>query len=145
MKTLITIVIAASLFIGSTLPKENTTTLTVTVDGIRNTDGWVGLALYDSEGEFLGEGSFAEKELEAGSTLEFVFEDIPNGTYAIAAIHDENGNGDLDTNEYGMPTEGFGFSNEAQATMGPPSFDEASFEVDGETEHYIEMVYMGGY
>ncbi len=38
------------------------------------------------------------------------FEDISPGTYALAVIHDENGNGKLDTNWVGIPTEGYGFS-----------------------------------
>ena len=52
---------------------------------------------------------------------------------------------DIDMNTYGMPTEGFGFSNEAEANMGPPSFDEAAIDVDGETETYIELMYMAGF
>jgi len=59
------------------------------------------------------------------------FLDIPPGTYALAVIHDEDMNGMLDTNWLGVPTEGFGFSNDAKGTVGAPSFSAASFPYDG--------------
>ena len=61
------------------------------------------------------------------------FEDIPPGTYALVAIHDENMNGKLDTNLLGIPTEGYGFSNDVKALLGAPSFSAASFQYNGET------------
>ncbi len=60
------------------------------------------------------------------------FEDIPPGTYAMAVIHDENMNGELDANWMGVPTEGYGFSNDAKGMMGAPSFSAASFTYDGQ-------------
>ena len=59
------------------------------------------------------------------------FADIPPGTYALAVIHDENMNGKLDTNLLGIPTEGYGFSNDVKASLGAPSFAAASFAYDG--------------
>ena len=59
------------------------------------------------------------------------FEDIPPGTYAMAVVHDENMNGKLDTNWMGIPTEGYGFSNDAKALLGAASFSAASFLYDG--------------
>ena len=59
------------------------------------------------------------------------FEDIPPGTYAMAVVHDENMNGKLDTNWAGVPTEGYGFSNNAKGVLGAPSFAAASFNYDG--------------
>jgi len=40
-------------------------------------------------------------------------------------------NGKLDANLLGIPTEGYGFSNDARALFGPPSFAAASFAYDG--------------
>jgi uncharacterized protein (DUF2141 family) len=61
------------------------------------------------------------------------FLDIPPGTYALAVIHDENMDGKLGTNSVGIPTEGYGFSNDASALMGAPSFNAASFAYSGRT------------
>lgn len=44
-------------------------------------------------------------------------------------MHDENGNGKLDTNAVGMPIEGYGFSNNPRV-MRKATFDEAAFAVD---------------
>lgn len=61
------------------------------------------------------------------------FEDIPPGTYAMAVVHDENMNGKLDTNWLGIPTEGYGFSNNAKAVLSAPPFSDASFPYDGQS------------
>ncbi|BDD67133.1 hypothetical protein Sj15T_21540 [Sphingobium sp. TA15] len=52
------------------------------------------------------------------------------GTYAIAIIHDENGNGKLDTFA-GIPREGVGFSRNPAIRFGAPSFRSAQFAVTG--------------
>ena len=61
------------------------------------------------------------------------FLDIPPGTYALAVIHDEDMDGKLDTDGVRLPTEGYGFSNDARALMGAPSFKAASFAYNGRT------------
>ncbi len=58
--------------------------------------------------------------------------DLPPGRYAVNAFHDENGNGDLDANILGIPTEGYGFANDAAGFMGPPDFASASVAVSDE-------------
>jgi uncharacterized protein (DUF2141 family) len=60
------------------------------------------------------------------------FDGIPAGTYAVSVLHDENSDGKMDFNWMGMPTKGYGFSNDAKATLLPPSFDTASFGYNGE-------------
>lgn len=59
------------------------------------------------------------------------FLDIETGTYALAVIHDENMDGEIDTNWLGVPTEGYGFSAGAEASMSAPSFEDASFTYEG--------------
>jgi len=70
------------------------------------------------------------------------FLDIPPGTYALAVIHDENMNGELDTKRRGIPKEGYGFSNDATALFGAPKFSAASFQYDGRNlELTIDLQY----
>jgi uncharacterized protein (DUF2141 family) len=70
------------------------------------------------------------------------FEDIPPGTYALAVFHDENMNGKLDTNWLGIPTEGYGFSNDVKALLGAPPFSAASFQCDaGTLDLTISLLY----
>ena len=55
------------------------------------------------------------------------------GDYAFALYHDANGNGKLDRNPVGMPTEDYAFSNNAMGKRGAPRFDDArvSLPADG--------------
>jgi len=69
------------------------------------------------------------------------FQDIPAGTYAIAVFHDTNSNTKLDKNFFGIPKEGYAFSNNVFGTFGPPDFDDASFELDGNKTVKIKMGY----
>lgn len=64
----------------------------------------------------------------ASSRVELNFGVVPKGRYAISIVHDENGNGKLDKRLM-IPREGYGFSNDAPVRMGPPSFDNAAFDV----------------
>lgn len=55
--------------------------------------------------------------------------DIPLGKYAVAVYVDNNRNGKLDKNFFGVPKEMYGFSNDARGMFGPPDFTEAAFEI----------------
>ena len=67
---------------------------------------------------------------EGGANVLFAFYNLPPGDYALAVFYDENNNGRLDTNLLGIPTEQFGFSNNARRMMFfPPSFAAARFAV----------------
>jgi uncharacterized protein (DUF2141 family) len=65
------------------------------------------------------------------------------GRYALFGMHDANGNGDLDLNLLGIPTESYGFSNDAKGTVGPPSFDAAAVQVrsDAPTRIVIHLAH----
>ena len=109
-----------------------TSTLRVVVTGLSSNEGHVIIALTKGRKEYEdidGEpfrGAKAEiRELRA--TIEF--KDIPQGEYAIRLFHDENDNEELDTNFIGIPSEDYGFSNNASGTFGPPSYDDARFSV----------------
>jgi len=66
------------------------------------------------------------------STRSLSFPGLASGTYALAVIHDENGNGRLDTFA-GIPREGYGFSRDAAVSFGPPRFAAARFQLTGVT------------
>jgi uncharacterized protein (DUF2141 family) len=56
-------------------------------------------------------------------------EGIPYGEYAIAVMHDENDNQEVDTNLIGKPTEEYGVSTSGTPDM-RPKFEEAKFVVN---------------
>ena len=47
----------------------------------------------------------------------------------MKSFHDLNGNGRMDSNPFGMPTEPFAFSNNARGNMGPAPWSAAAFDV----------------
>ncbi len=114
--------------------------VTVTITGARSDDGIVLLSLHNEKKGFPGENALVEKkaELEDGKA-KIVFKDVESGAYAIALIHDEDGNGKLKTNFIGIPKEGIGTSNNVKPRFGPPSYEKASFEV-GEEPVELEIV-----
>lgn len=70
------------------------------------------------------------------------FDGLPSGNYALALIHDENGNGRLDT-MMGIPREGFGFSRNPAIRFGPPKFSEATISVvSGVTDETVKVKYL---
>jgi len=107
--------------------------LTITVDGARNTNGALALALFNSESSFpRAPLAIASARMRARQEATFTFHDLAPGMYAISAYHDENDNGKLDADAIGFPTEGLGFSNDARITTGPPAFAKAAFELRDE-------------
>jgi uncharacterized protein (DUF2141 family) len=98
---------------------------------VRNSDGQVLVAVFDSAETFAKEG----KEVAgvsaaiAGGTARTVIGGLKPGRYAVVAFHDENSNGKLDTNLLGIPTEGYGFSRDARGIMAPPRFEAAAFDL----------------
>jgi len=107
----------------------------VQILGIRNSIGAVACALFESPAGFPAEFLLSATNIMMikikDTQARCDFEDIPPGKYALAVIHDENMNGKLDTNRLGVPTEGYGFSNDARAFLSAPSFRAASFSYDG--------------
>jgi uncharacterized protein (DUF2141 family) len=68
------------------------------------------------------------------------FSGLPAGNYAVVILHDENDDHKMNTNFFGIPKEGCGFSNNVMGTFGPPSFSRASFSFTGNSETQITIV-----
>ena len=103
---------------------------------IRSSTGAVACALFESSVGFPTEYLHAATQIMVIKVRDRQarcdFEDIAPGSYALAVVHDENMNGKLDVNWLGIPVEGYGFSNDASALLGAPSFAAASFPYGGE-------------
>lgn len=125
----------------------NADELTVRVDNIKEA-GEIHIAIYDSADAFeadRGEKGGAAPGITQG-TIEMVEPgsvtyryELPPGTYAIGIFHDANLNNRLDNYFFGVPREQYGFSNNARGFMGPPSFEDAAFLVEGKTKISISL------
>ncbi len=120
---------------ASVLAQSSCSGIHVKILDINNSTGAVACALFASPvgfpTEFLRSATniMVIKIRDTQARCDFL--SMPPGTYALAVIHDENRNGKLDANWLGVPTEGYGFSNDATARMSAPSFDAASFPYGG--------------
>lgn len=103
--------------------------LTVTISGVKNSNGSVAAALFNSEADFRKTPFSAFRIKASGGPVSFTIHNLPPGKYAMTAYHDENDNGKLDTDLVGAPSEGYGVSNDAREVAAPPQFSKASFDV----------------
>jgi uncharacterized protein (DUF2141 family) len=126
-----------------TAQAKDTGTLTVRVTGARNTKGKIGVTLFQNAEGFPDDASKAIRqqsvEIDPRTlSAQVTFKDLPQGPYAVSALHDENSNGKMDKNFVGMPKEGYGASNNPKKKKRPPTFDEAKFSLHS-SEQTIEI------
>lgn len=103
--------------------------LNITVEGVKGNQGQIMVALYDSADGFLKRTVKAGAAPAANGRTKVTIKDVPAGDYGFALFHDANGNGKMDKNMMGIPSEDYAFSNNALGNMGPPSFEQARFSV----------------
>ena len=114
--------------------------LRVTVQGVASSAGSLMIGLYDSDEHFrsaiataTSAGLLNDRSRLVGiamravaGTQSVVFTNLDPGTYAVIVFHDENDNGKLDETPWGVPTEGYGFSNDAEGFLAAPAFKDAA-------------------
>lgn len=122
-----------------------TSTLDVSVYGLRSMKGNV-LVCVTANPKFFPDCSKDPKGMRAkvaAHDAEHVsFDDVGQGMYAVALLHDENANSKMDMAVF-LPKEGFGFSRNPAVVTGPPKFKSAAFAVDtAEVSQRVKMKYM---
>ena len=127
--------IILSLFFLLVLSGISAQKYSVTVNAISFPDnvGQAYLAIYRAQDDFpvINKQYVGKVVAISSNQAALTFTQLPKGKYAVAVFHDRNKNGKLDTNLFGVPTEEYGFSNNARNTFSAPSFSDASFMVDG--------------
>lgn len=114
----------------------------VTVKNIKELKGSIRVGLFTNENDFLKKAAEGKVVKATAKEVKVIFENLKAGDYAVSVIHDENENGELDTNAIGMPKEGFAFGNNAMGMFGPPSFENAKIRVDTSvTRQIIDLKY----
>jgi uncharacterized protein (DUF2141 family) len=110
-----------------------TAKVAVSVGRFQNTRGSVQCRLYRSAAGFPeepAEGAIEKRTSIAGESVTLSFENVTAGTYAISCLHDENNNREIDTNFFGVPTEGYGVSNNRTYAMSAPKWAESTFTIE---------------
>jgi uncharacterized protein (DUF2141 family) len=122
-------------------------TLRIHVDGLRDSIGVVGAAIFKSSDGWPEDMSKAlhhwPTAIAPGAReATAVMENLPPGDYGVVAIHDENKNHKLDRNFIGIPKEGFGFANNPRVGLSAPPYKSAVVHVGcPATETSIHLIY----
>ena len=134
------VLIIFQLVLAQTVEDKNTGNLTIVVTGFENDDGEVLIAVSNSRETYeSNDSAFVGVKVKIeNKKAEYTFEELPFGEYAIKLFHDENMDGELDSNFLGIPTEDYGFSNNARGTFGPADYDDAKFLFE-QTEMTMEI------
>ena len=102
--------------IATVAPAQSAGRLVMTVTGVRN-------AAFPKPGHVIA-------PIRA-SQATCMFTGVPAGNYAIAFFHAQQNETQLTPRLFGKPTQGYGFSNNAAGSFGPPNFTAAAFAYDG--------------
>ena len=128
MKINFLIVAMLSIFVWSQLSSGE---IKILVSNIEEKKGTIHYGLYNNSklfpeesGKILGGYEEVSKVIENG----LLIDDLDESNYAIAIFHDKNSNNKFDT-FFSIPTEKFGFSNNAKVFLSPPKFEDASIFV----------------
>jgi len=134
-KILFTLIISIALASGGTIH--------VRVSGIQPPKGEIMIGLFKNQSGFPNIAKrFKGVHLDIhGKSISYVFRHIPKGTYAVAVVHDQNRNGKLDSNLFGIPKEGYGFSNNVHHALRAATFNEAHFTLQDKKSFTIHMQY----
>ena len=122
-------------------------TLNLTVENIRDAEGRIAIAVFNSETGFPHDDASALKRLyiplqKPDKTATISINALPAGQYAIALFHDNNLSGKLETNLFGIPIKGYGFSNNINPSLRSARFEEAAFTLPEQGRDLsIKMIY----
>ncbi|HRP31381.1 MAG: DUF2141 domain-containing protein [Bacteroidia bacterium] len=147
LKKSTSLVLVASVTLLSFIANEqNTYSLTVEVEDLRNSKGVLQIALYNKDGSIPDEHYksyfiIQTTNIESGKA-EITFKNLPKGKYAVNILHDENNNSKIDKGLI-LPKEGIGFSNYSSIGLtNRPNFKKASFELDRDKEIKVKVIYL---
>lgn len=108
--------------------------LEVTVTNIRELKGSIRASVFTEKSAFLKDEYQGRVAKVNANSMTILFDNLPAGAYALSVVHDENENGELDSNFMGIPKEGFGFGNNALGRFGPPDFEKTVVKVTNASE-----------
>jgi hypothetical protein len=136
--TLLLLLGGSSLLLASTEEPKKDRQLRLEVDGMTETKGNLLIAIYDKEESYPAK-AYTYRAVPVDSLVKHTEITLPEGRYVVSLFHDANGNNRLDTGEYGIPTEKYGFSNNARGEMGFPSFKDAAVVLKADQTIYITV------
>lgn len=137
MKHLLFIILSTILLLNNNLYLE------IVIPNIKQ-DGIIYIAIYDNADDY--SSGDESQDIMAYNIIEPVFKGVyskkiylKKGVYAIKVLVDNNDNGKMDFNFFGIPKEQFGFSNNVLGILGVPKFEKASFKLNSNKKIEIKL------
>ena len=137
MKHLLLIILSTILLLNNNFYLE------IVIPNIKQ-DGIIYIAVYDNTDDY--NSGDESQDIMAYNIIEPVFKgayskkiSLKKGVYAIKVLVDNNDNGKIDLNFFGIPKEQFGFSNNVRGILGAPKFEKASFKLSSNKKIEIKL------
>lgn len=102
----------------------------ISIENVTESNGTLWIGVYESEADFLNRDKARlvyHRVTSKGSQQVYIDKLVPGKTYAMGVFHDQNDNGELDTNMLGLPSEPWAFSRPVRSWLRKPRFGEMSF------------------
>ncbi len=112
------------------------------ISGLRNNKGHVLVSLFKDGAGYpdVASKAYRREKLDIkNGTATCIFPVLPSATYAIAVLHDENDDQRMNKSFFGLPKEGYGFSNNAMGVFGPPSYQKASITYKADNLQLVQI------
>jgi len=114
--------------------------VTIEFIDVRTNKGNLGIGIFKTEEEFKTEKAFkslnlSKANLKNGKLSASI--SLPNGTYGISVLDDENNNNKMDYNFIGIPKEGFAFSNYYHSGFSKPKLIQFQFTINNNNEKLV--------
>ena len=148
MKRISVVLVLFALFSFKSNELEEKYSLTITVNDLRNSEGVVQFAIYNTEGSIPDEDYEKFYKIKTATITDnnasITFTDLPKGHYAVNVLHDENQNRKIDKKTFPpLPKEGIGFSNyEKIGFSNRPKFSKAKFELNADMQKEVKIIYL---
>jgi len=139
MKSLLTLL----LIVSSLALSAQKNALTVKISNIIEQRGQIIVTLYNQATGFAKSGNEMRKVVSntiRGKQTEVQIDNLEPGDYSVIILHDANVDGECNFNFFGIPIEGYGFSNNIVPILKVPSFDQTKFSFPQKQEITIDLI-----
>lgn len=116
---------------------QNNLNLEIEINGLKNNSGRIMLQLLDENNKIISQ----KMGMITNRSSKIIICNLKPGTYAIKYYHDENLDGHLDSNFIGVPSEGYGYSNNVKGKFGEPPFKDILFSMKSDKKLVLEPYY----
>ena len=124
-------------------PAVGTTDISVTIPNIKEVKGEIVIAIYDQTEKFpkIGETYRTARFKVCSANDTYTIKNVKQGECALAIYHDENSDGICNSNLFGIPKEGYGFSNNVKPIFSAPPYEACKIQIPENSSISVKLIY----